>query len=162
MLLNRRLIFFGGGRRPHGLELVGDRLERSKLRNFPQEGHNLSSFCIKYLVAVCDACSSFQNDDMFVFILMSVHQRAIAGTGDDFNGRRSGFFCLPPDESHMGRATSQTSPAWHPSSRRRTTGNPLKLDIVEFRPPSITGLGRTDRRAVVPEFRTRSRRRLQR
>src|SRR6202048_2089440 len=87
MLLNLRLVFFGGGRRLHGLELVADRLERSKLRNFPQEGHNLSSFCIKYLVAVCDACSSFQNDDMFVFILMSVHRRAIAGTGDDFNER---------------------------------------------------------------------------
>src|SRR3984893_1637774 len=30
MLLNRRLGFFGGGRRLHGLELVADRLERSK------------------------------------------------------------------------------------------------------------------------------------
>src|SRR5258708_33219882 len=41
----------------------------------------------KYLAAICDACSAFQNDDMFVFILMNVHGRAIAGTRDDFNER---------------------------------------------------------------------------
>lgn len=57
------------------------------MRNPFTEGHHISSLSVKHLVAVCEACSAFQDGDMFILSLMNMQGRAIAGVGYNFDQR---------------------------------------------------------------------------